>query len=111
MATPKRQQNILGSREADKARDLKPAPLTDSDATARIVPVDVDTAQAALSVNPVPGPSPVQTIQDRLEQAFAAHHEDELESRKDLRLLGLAIAVIFSLMAWTLILQFVRIGL
>ena len=42
---------------------------------------------------------------------FAAQiHEDD-DSMRDLRPIGFAIAVVFSLIAWTLIIQVVRIGL
>jgi hypothetical protein len=66
---------------------------------------------ARFSRDPAPVPSPVQTIQERLEMEFAARiHEDD-DSIRDLRPVGFAIAVVFSLIAWTLIIQVVRIGL
>jgi len=66
---------------------------------------------ARFSRDPAHVPSPVQTIQERLEMEFAAQiHEDD-DSMRDLRPIGFAIAVVFSLIAWTLIIQVVRIGL
>jgi hypothetical protein len=66
---------------------------------------------ARFSRDPAYVPSPVQTIQERLEMEFAAQiHEDD-DSMRDLRPIGFAIAVVFSLIAWTLIIQVVRIGL
>ncbi|AMS30274.1 MAG TPA: hypothetical protein DIU09_16775 [Hyphomonadaceae bacterium] len=60
--------------------------------------------------DPAHVPSPVQSIQERLEMEFAAQiHEDD-DSMRDLRPIGFAIAVVFSLIAWTLIIQVVRIG-
>jgi len=55
--------------------------------------------------------SPVQSIQERLELEFAAQIPEDDESMRDLRPIGFAIAVGFSLIAWTLIVQVVRIGL
>lgn len=61
--------------------------------------------------DPAHVPSPVQSIQERLEMEFAAQiHEDD-DSMRDLRPIGFAVAVVFSLIAWTLIIQVVRIGL
>jgi hypothetical protein len=54
------------------------------------------------------GPSPVQRIQDRLEHEFAAHDPNENAPMKDLKPLGFALAIIFSLIAWTLIVQLAR---
>jgi hypothetical protein len=66
---------------------------------------------ARFSRDPAHVPSPVQSIQERLEMEFAAQiHEDD-DSMRDLRPIGFAIAVVFSLIAWTLIIQVVRIGL
>jgi hypothetical protein len=66
---------------------------------------------ARFSRDPAHVPSPVQSIQERLEMEFAAQiHEDD-DSMRDLRPVGFAIAVVFSLIAWTLIIQVVRIGL
>jgi hypothetical protein len=54
------------------------------------------------------GPSPVQRIQDQLEHEFAAQDQNGEVPMKDLRPLGFAFAIIFSLIAWTLIVQLVR---
>ena len=54
------------------------------------------------------GPSPVQRIQDRLEYEFAAHDPNEEVPMKDLKPLGFALLIIFSLIAWTLIVQLAR---
>jgi hypothetical protein len=54
------------------------------------------------------GPSPVQRIQDRLEHEFAAQEQNGEVPMKDLRPLGFAFAIIFSLIAWTLIVQLAR---
>ena len=54
------------------------------------------------------GPSPVQRIQDRLEHEFAGHDQNGEVPMKDLRPLGFALLIIFSLIAWTLIVQLVR---
>lgn len=65
---------------------------------------------ARFSRDPTHVPSPVQSIQERLEMEFAGQiHEDD-DSMRDLRLIGFAVAVVFSLIAWTLIIQVVRIG-
>ncbi|GIU67732.1 hypothetical protein [Candidatus Phycosocius spiralis] len=53
-------------------------------------------------------PSPVQRIQDRLEQEFTAQDQQGDLPLKDLRPLGFAAAIIISLIAWTLIVQLVR---
>ncbi len=66
---------------------------------------------ARFSRDPAHVPSPVQSIQERLEMEFSGRiHEDD-DSMRDLRPIGFAIAVVFSLIAWTLIIQVVRIGL
>lgn len=113
MAIPQR-QSLRAATEADS--DKHAAKMMDragpsrlrSESEAILVAVDPDVDLATLSG---PNLSPVQTIQDRLEQAFSVHEDEDADLRKDLRLVGLAVAVIISLIAWTLILQFVRIGL
>lgn len=65
---------------------------------------------ARFSRDPTNVPSPVQTIQERLEMEFAAQIPEDDDSMRDLRPIGFAIAIVFSLIAWTLIIQVVRIG-
>jgi hypothetical protein len=61
------------------------------------------------SPDPAPFPSPVHSIQDRLERVFGAKiHEDDGAIR-DLRPIGFGVAVVFSLIAWTLIIQLARL--
>jgi uncharacterized protein (UPF0335 family) len=54
--------------------------------------------------------SPVQTIQERLELELADQIYEDDDSMRDLRPVGFAISVVFSLIAWTLIIQVVRLG-
>lgn len=65
---------------------------------------------ARFSRDPSHVPSPVQSIQERLEMEFAAQTSDTDDSMKDLRPIGFAIAIAFSLIAWTLIIQVARMG-
>ncbi|WP_313587556.1 hypothetical protein [Aquidulcibacter sp.] len=62
------------------------------------------------SRDPAQAPSPVQTIQERLEMEFAARIYEDDDSLRDLRPVGFAVAVVFSLIVWTLIIQVVRMG-
>jgi hypothetical protein len=49
--------------------------------------------------------SPVQVIQDRLHSEFSAEDPVVGPTSKDLRLNGIVFAILFSVAAWTLILQ------
>lgn len=49
--------------------------------------------------------SPVQVIQDRLHSEFSADDPVVGPASKDLRLIGFIFAIVFSIAAWTLILQ------
>jgi hypothetical protein len=66
---------------------------------------------ARFSRDPAHVPSPVQSIQERLEMEFAVQIPEDDDSMRDLRPIGFAIAIVFSLIAWTLILQVVRMVL
>lgn len=98
-------------------REATEAQATDLESDQKLAEAQVQDAilvtaenAARFSRDPAHVPSPVQTIQERLEMEFAAQiHEDD-DSMRDLRPIGFAIAVVFSLIAWTLIIQVVRIG-
>ena len=104
-AKPKGQRNATEVQATDLESVQKQAETQVQDA----VLVTAENA-ARFSRDPTHVPSPVQSIQERLEMEFAARiHEDD-DSMRDLRPIGFVIAVVFSLIAWTLIIQVVRLG-
>lgn len=108
MAKPKQNnlRDALGTDaiQPESERDVSESQLQDA------VLVTAENS-ARFSRDPSQVPSPVQSIQERLEMEFAAQASETDDSRKDLRPIGFAIAIAFSLIAWTLIIQVVRIGL
>jgi hypothetical protein len=86
----------LGSVQASVEAQVQDAVLVTAENAARF------------SRDPTHVPSPVQSIQDRLEMEFAVQIPEDDDSMRDLRPIGFAIAIVFSLIAWTLIIQVVR---
>jgi hypothetical protein len=107
----------MGKAKQKGLRDATEAQATDLESVQKHAETQVQDAvlvtaenAARFSRDPTHVPSPVQSIQERLEMEFAARiHEDD-DSMRDLRPIGFVIAVVFSLIAWTLIIQVVRLG-
>ena len=108
----------MGKAKQKGLRDAPQAQAIDLESVHNHVDTQVQDAvlvttenAARFSRDPSHVPSPVQTIQERLEMEFAAQIHENDDSMRDLRPIGFAIAVGFSLIAWTLIIQVVRFGL
>jgi hypothetical protein len=100
-----------GHRDAIEAQAVDLESVQDS-VEAQVQDAVLVTAEnaARFSRDPAHVPSPVQTIQERLELEFAAQIYEEDDSVRDLRPIGFGFAIVFSLIAWTLIIQVVRMG-
>jgi hypothetical protein len=102
---------LRGQRDAIEAQAIDLDSVNDPIEAQEQDAVLVTTENSArFSRDPAHVPSPVQTIQERLEMEFAARNHEDDDSLRDLRPVGFAIAVVFSLIAWTLIIQVVRMG-
>jgi hypothetical protein len=107
----------MGKAKPKGLRDTTEAQAIDLESVHKHAEIQVQDAvlvtaenAARFSRDPAHVPSPVQTIQERLEMEFAARNHEDDDSLRDLRPVGFAIAVVFSLIAWTLIIQVVRMG-
>lgn len=107
----------MGKSKPKGQRDATEAQAIDLESVHKHAEIQVQDAvlvtaenAARFSRDPTIVPSPVQTIQERLEMEFAAQIPEDDDSMRDLRPIGFAIAIVFSLIAWTLIIQVVRIG-
>ena len=100
-----------GQRDATEAQaiDLESVNIGVEKQVQDAVLVTAENA-ARFSRDPTHVPSPVQSIQERLEMEFAAQIPEDDDSMRDLRPIGFAIAIAFSLIAWTLIIQVLRMG-
>jgi hypothetical protein len=102
---------LRGQRDAIEAQAIDLESVCDPVETQEQDAVLVTAENSArFSRDPADVPSPVQTIQERLELEFAAQIYEDDDSTRDLRPIGFTIAIVFSLIAWTLIIQVVRLG-
>jgi hypothetical protein len=95
------------SKNPNPVREQAKSPAEDMPSVGQLADTVLVTADNADLLRHM-GPSPVQRIQDRLEHEFAAHDQNREVPMKDLKPLGFALLIIFSLIAWTLIVQLVR---